>query len=422
VKGVADIRDVPLTSAPEVLAPGEAYRRLLLPEGGRWVEAGGWRLSELRDAGGGDGHLAWGERRVGRSVRLAAAARRTVAREAAIAALRLGMGRSGRDLQVRRLAADGTSGGLRQRLSGQLRRGTVVELTAGAGVERPFEQVLRAAGVDAVGSITVGAGGGLLLRVHGADGHRGILRIGLVDDPSDPGPAADALEQLAARPDVPTPALLDRGRLGALTWTLESLLRGTTCTVLTPEVWSAVVASWRGLPRQDRGPSATVADLDRLAGWLPQHAEPLAALRSAVDEAAGDLDGVFAHRDLWPGNLLVQREMLTGVVDWGSWRPDALPGVDLLQLFASAERRRRGEHLGRAWLRRPWTTAAFRSATEPYWEAVGLDPDERYLAAIGLGWWAGEVAGTLERLPERRRDARWLATNVLPVLDALGSR
>jgi hypothetical protein len=422
VTGVAGIHDVPLTPPPEVLAPGEAYRRLLLPEGGRWVEPRGWRLAELGAAGGGDGHLLWGERRVVRAVSLAAAARRVVAREVAITALRLGVGRGGRDLQVRRLAADGASGSVRRRLADQLRRGTVVELTEGAGVERPFEQVLRAAGVDAVGPITVGAGGGLLLRVRREDDRPGILRIGLDDDPSDPGPAADALERLAARPDVPAPALLDRGRLDAVTWTLESLLRGTTCTVLTPEVWSAVVAAWRGLPRQDRGPSATAADLQRLAGWLPQHAEPFSTLRAAVDEASGEMEGVLAHRDLWPGNLLVQRGMLAGVVDWGSWRPDALPGVDLLQLFASAERRRRGEHLGRAWLRRPWTAAAFRSATEPYWEAVGLDPDDRYLAAVGVGWWAGEVAGTLERVPDRRRDARWLAANVHPVLEALKSR
>jgi hypothetical protein len=191
---------------------------------------------------------------------------------------------------------------------------------------------------------------------------------------------------------------------------------------LTPEVWSALVAAWRGLPRQHGAASATAADIERLRGWLPQREEVLTILRSELAETSGGTAGVFAHRDLWPGNLLVDRGMLSGVIDWGSWRPDALPGVDLLQLFASAERRRRGEHLGRAWLRRPWRTTAFRAATEPYWEAVGLDPDERYLEAIGVGWWAGEVAGTLERLPERRRDPRWLTANVHPVLDALESR
>jgi hypothetical protein len=422
VTGVAEIRDLPLAPPPAVLAPGEAYRRLLLPEGGRWVQARRWRLAELGAAGGDDDHLLWGERRVGRAAGLAAVARRVVAREAAITALRLGVGRGGRDLQVRRLATDGAGGGFRRRLAGQLRRGTVVELIEGAGVERPFEQVLRAAAVDAVGPMTVGAGGGLLLRVRREDGRPGILRIGLDDDPSDPAPAADALQRLVARPEVPAPTLLDRGRLGSVTWSLESLLRGRTCTVLTPEVWSAVVAAWQVLPRLDGEPSATAADLEQLVVHLPQHAEVLISLRAAIGDALTTTSGVLAHRDLWPGNLLVHRGMLAGVVDWGAWRPDALPGVDLLQLFASAERRRRGEHLGRAWLRRPWTEAAFRSATEPYWEAVGLEPDDRYLAAVGIGWWAGEVAGTLERLPDRQRDARWLAANVHPVLDALKGR
>jgi hypothetical protein len=416
-----DERTAPSGTGTHGEAPGEAYRRLLLPAGAVWVEARRWRLSELAPAG--DGPLLWGERHVPRTVGTVGVVRRALARESTLVALRLGAGRGGRDLQVRRLAANGPVGGSVGRgLARQLRRGTVVELTDGPAVDRPLEQVLRTAGLGPGGALTVGAGGGLLLRARGADGRRGILRVGLQDDVSDPAPAADALELLASRPDVRAPELLDRGSIGSVTWSFETVLPGTSCTVLTSEVWAAVVAAWRGLPRGGGPPRATSTDLRQLATWLPQHGGQLASLRRDADEAADGRVGVLAHRDLWPGNLLVDQGMLSGVIDWGSWRPDALPGVDLLQLFAGAQRRQRREPLGRTWLRRPWSEGAFRAASEPYWDALGIAPDAGYLETVGIAWWAAEVAGTLERIPERRRDARWHAANVAPVLDAISPR
>lgn len=400
--------------------PAPAYRWLLLPKGAVWVDAQGWRLDVLRDLP--DNDLVWGETKVDRSVPPVAALRRSLSREAVIAALRLGADRRRRTVRVRRLALSGGHGSLREQLGNRVRRGTLIELATDHTGERPLDHVLASAAVRAVGRPIVGAGGCLIQRVITVDETVGILRVGLLGDASDPTIASEALARLAAFPEVGAPHLLGRGSTGAATWSLETAIPGRSGSEPPQQVWSTVIRAWGRLPRSGDAPRATSHDLQRIAGSLPQHAAQLAALAEAVEEAVADVRGILAHRDLWPGNVLIDRRRYSGVIDWGSWRTDGLPGSDLLQLYVGGQRRRSHESLGDAWLRRPWLEPRFQSLMGPYWTAVEIEPNHRRLEAISIAWWANEVAGTLERIPQRGRDRNWLTENVEAVLAATGTR
>jgi hypothetical protein len=124
------------------------------------------------------------------------------------------------------------------------------------------------------------------------------------------------------------------------------------------------------------------------------------------------------HGDLWAGNLLVERGVLRGVVDWDAWHPAAVPGTDLLHLLAMQEAVRRGRSLGELWRERPWEWAAFRQLTGGYWRALGLAPNRDVREAVAWAWWANQVACSLARLPELAMDEQWLRRNVEVVLTA----
>jgi hypothetical protein len=52
---------------------------------------------------------------------------------------------------------------------------------------------------------------------------------------------------------------------------------------------------------------------------------------------------------------------------------------------------------------------------------MGVHPSEAVLDAVGIAWWASEVAGTLARLPHRAADPSWLRSNVDAVLDRIAA-
>jgi hypothetical protein len=399
------------------LSAAPAACRLLLPAGAGWRETERWRLDELPASG----HVMWGELRIGRDLTTSAAARRVLRREAALAAVRFGGRESARPVRVQRVATSGgTTGSVRARLAGRLRSGALVELGADGSSEACFDQVLRATGLRPTGRLIVGAGGGIVQHAITPAGAPVLLRVGVSGGPSDPSAAAAAYQRLEDVPEIPAPVLVEQGGGPSVVWSVESVLPGRPGSRLTTTVWWQVLHGWSRLPRASGPARATQADLGEIARWLPRHATQLEELAHAIDAATERWPGILAHRDLWPGNLLVDRGHLAGIIDWGSWRPDALPGSDLLQLYAAGRRQRRPEPLGVAWLRRPWLEQAFRSALAPYWAALDLEPEDGYLAALGVAWWASEVAGTLQRIPARRRDGGWLSTNVDAVLASLG--
>jgi hypothetical protein len=403
---------------PVEVLPGRAYQELLLPEHAVWVDACRWRRHEVPDRA--SGGVVWGEAKLAGGTGPAAIGRRVLARELAIASLRLGAG-GPRSVRVHRLAASGgAEGSRRQRLGRRMRRGTLVELLPpdGRTGERPLDEVATQLGLRPTAPPIVGAGGCVIQRAIAADGRASILRVGLAGDPSDPTTAAEALARLAHLPQIGSPLLLGRGRTGATTWSLETVVRGRSGAELTSEAWSHLVGAWAGLPRSAGPPTAPSHDLHRIGGYLPRHAIRSTTLARAVEARLGCVPGVLAHRDLWTANVLRRGSRYSGVIDWGSWRADGVPGSDLLQLYASTQRPRRGGSLGRAWARRPWRDPGFVRSTDRYWEAVDVHPSDHYLDAVAVAWWAAEVAGTLERIPQRRHDLAWLVTNVDPVLEA----
>jgi hypothetical protein len=410
---------VPEWEAPTHVPQTGAYRLILLPAGMHWIDAHTWRLAELPLHL--DADLAWGEARADRSVRAVGALTRTLHRELAIAVLRLGIRRGDRFVHVRRLAlSGGPHPSLKQLLARGMRRGTIIELASSPRLAHSLlDRIMSAADLRPAASPLVGAEGGVIQRASTAAGRPAILRVGFRDEPSDPAIPAEALRRLAAVPAIRAPALLDRGKVDTATWSLEMALVGRGCTELTPAIWAAMIRAWSQLPLLNASPRATSHDLEYISRCLPQYADSLAALDRMAEHAHGDgVRGIFAHRDLWLGNLLIDRGRVSGVIDWGSWRADAMPGSDLLQLYA----RRRRESLGAAWLRRPWLEPTFCESMRSYWTAVGVTPDHAFMEGLGIAWWATEVSGTLERIPHRRHDRRWLDTNVRPVLAAMDRR
>ena len=78
-----------------------------------------------------------------------------------------------------------------------------------------------------------------------------------------------------------------------------------------------------------------------------------------------------------------------------------------------------GRSLGEVWLRRPWESATFRELTDRYWRVLGVHPDRDVRDAVGVAWWANQVALSLARLPALAADERWIARNVWLVLQEL---
>jgi aminoglycoside phosphotransferase (APT) family kinase protein len=131
---------------------------------------------------------------------------------------------------------------------------------------------------------------------------------------------------------------------------------------------------------------------------------------------------VIRHGDLWAGNLLVRRRHLTGIIDWDAWHPSALPGVDLLHLVATTQAVRSKRGVGDTWLRQPWQSEDYHSATSDYWKATRIVPNARFLSAVGIAWWAGHVAASVRRLPHLATDENWVASNFERVLEAVAGR
>jgi hypothetical protein len=290
-----------------------------------------------------------------------------------------------------------------------------VELARGLRAPRVLDHVADRAGVAVTGRPHAGAGGGIVQPGR----HRGrpvILRLGISGRVADPTGAARGLRRVADVPGLPVPEVVGEGRLDDVAWTVETRLPGSPPRRLTPTLLGSAVAALGAMPTTDLPAwGAARDDLRRITAALPGHAAHLAGLETRLG-ALDSLPAVIGQGDLWTGNLLQRDGLVTGIVDWDAWREDAAPGTDLLQLFATAWRMHLGLPLGAIFGRRPWRHPRFGTALAGYWRRLGVRPDEAQLDAVGLAWWAREVAGTLTRFPELREDAPWLAANVGPVL------
>jgi hypothetical protein len=295
--------------------------------------------------------------------------------------------------------------------------GALVELSSGTAHERPVDVAAAAAGGQPpVRDLSVGAGGSLLARIAAKDGGQLILRVGDAGHCANRGMAA--LEHLArlGLPNVPLPA--GRGRVGYAAWSAERALPGRRPRRAGRRLLAHAVDLCLRLPRRLASPTALADDFQAIGARLPALRAQLAQRYTKLRAPVSSLPAVMRHGDLWAGNLLVERGLLSGVVDWDAWHPAAVPGTDLLHLLAMEEVVGRGRSLGEVWLERPWNRPAFRDVTARYWRQLGITLDQEILEAVGWGWWANQVAWGLARLPELANDEQWLDRNVHVVMNA----
>jgi hypothetical protein len=213
---------------------------------------------------------------------------------------------------------------------------------------------------------------------------------------------------------VPAPYQL--GVTRGLSWSLESFLPGARPSQLTIGLVEQVAGMLVRLPRS-ASPSSVHQDLAYLANIAPAHAATIERWEDHLAEQLKALPGVFLHGDLWLGNVLAESTGdLSGVVDWDAWRPDGVPGVDLLHLVATDIRLSHGLSLGEAYLRRPWTTQLYANGSASYWNRLGIAPSASLLEAVGAAWWVTQAAGDLRRDSQLANDGDWMSRNISNVI------
>jgi Phosphotransferase enzyme family len=300
----------------------------------------------------------------------------------------------------------------------------VVAHRPGAGPTQ-LEEAADAAGIELEGPPEVRQG------VVLGRSRDGVLRIGLGHPARQLLDQREALTWLgAARVDPAMRGLipwqLDAGRAGLAVWSLEQRLPGTPPSLATiPRLLPECVDFLVGLHRcrgAETVPASLLPSAQVVAAFLPPAAGARAiALAERVEESVSLLPRGFAHGDLCRENLLVDGDRLTGIVDWEAAGPGRLPGCDLFQLLATAERERRRCSLGEAFLSTvlPAVRAGGDDLTRSYCERTGVPAHPEVLEALAIAGWLQYVAQQLRVYADRGRRPRWVAGNLHRVLDAL---
>jgi len=284
----------------------------------------------------------------------------------------------------------------------------VVELTAAASA-RGVDRVAAACGASLQGGVRVGAAGVVLVNAI-IDGCPALVRIAGTE--SQLATHRTALTRLGGKVEG-VPRLLGAGSSATTAWTAEMLLPGHRPRRLSRQLFADAVAFECALPRADHDAAATARpDLARLGEMFPRHAARLGQLADATDDRLRHVPSVIAHGDLWSGNLLVADGRLSGVADWDAYSDQAVPGVDLLHLFATDVALRRRGPRGSVVHEQPWAEDDFRAATCCYWEALGIRPTWSLLASVGVAWWARQTAADVRRNPSLCENTSWVTANV----------
>jgi peptidoglycan/xylan/chitin deacetylase (PgdA/CDA1 family)/aminoglycoside phosphotransferase (APT) family kinase protein len=284
-----------------------------------------------------------------------------------------------------------------------------------------------ATGFEAVAP-TLRTGGVLILMTDGM-----VLRTAL-------GPAGDQISRQnevlgELRREAPAPVVseriswpLDSGKVGLATWSLERRLPGAPPRALSPKLLSECAGFLTAL-HQVRPAGAErrllADDAATVAPYRPRAVgERLEALGEQLDAALAYLPRGFSHGDFFAGNLLVDEDRLSGVIDWDGGGAGALPLLDLLQLRLSQARSVPDEDWGASVVGflLPWARGPIDPSTEQYAAAVGFEADPDTLKALVAAYWLDRLGYQIRTHRFRRSQERWLAQNVDHVLDALLNR
>jgi hypothetical protein len=229
---------------------------------------------------------------------------------------------------------------------------------------------------------------------------------------------------LAVSDRVPWP--LADGRSGLADWSLERRLPGARPERLGDELLGQCVEFLAVL--HAAGGTELVRSLSACAEEVaafrpPPEAEALRELGARLDSALGEVPLGFGHGDFFLGNLLVEGERLTGVIDWDAGGPGRLPLLDLIHLLHLAQYPLADEDWGPALVRHllPWARSGGDDVTRDYCTRIGLSLDLRRLEAFALAYWLDRLAYQLRTHRQRRTEPRWLARNVDVVLHAAGA-
>ncbi|KUL74153.1 MULTISPECIES: aminoglycoside phosphotransferase family protein [unclassified Streptomyces] len=189
-------------------------------------------------------------------------------------------------------------------------------------------------------------------------------------------------------------------------------------------------ATGRGARAADWGGDWVDTRVAVLADEIPwcRRGPGAAALGALRERLAHDLAGRrllvgWTHGDFHPGNVLTDGAgAVRGLIDWAGADPDGPCVLDchtfVLTLRHQRERRQFG-HL---------VADVVRAGTLPpgdrllLSEAGALGPDPRGQVALTLLTWLWHVAGNARKSARYGRSHRWVADNVVPVLDEVAAR
>lgn len=368
-----------------------------------------WRPDRVRELTG-KRAIVWGRESLRTTWPLVGALRHAIAREVGLRRLRAMRGV--RVVKVRRLASRQARFGLvRRLLRPVLVGGAIVEFAKEGGGPTVMGAVAASAGAETIGELLSTTDGRATLKttIRGAGC---VLRVTPSSTAVGTDRTADALQHMNAAGAACVPRLMSTGRVPGAVWIAESLLPGRRPARVTRKLFgevSRLCSAWPTTP----APDTVASDLELLTRVLPGWASVLERSLGNAASIVSNLPGIAGHGDLGSGNLLSRKGRITGIVDWGTWRPRAVPGTDLLNLFVKATRP--GVGMGALWSDRPWRSRRFRDWTGDYWASIGVQPDEELLDAIAVCWWASTIV-RMVRLPWRAKDHAWLATHVQPVL------
>jgi hypothetical protein len=294
--------------------------------------------------------------------------------------------------------------------------GGLVRLVAGPPSPTVLETLFATAGMPTMDHLIRPSGDGSVLSWVEHGGQRALMRAAADGTGKDLRRNAAALTTLAAVGLPVVPRLLAQGRVSDVSWTVESLLPGRMAHQLTPALLGDLRDLCIALSRSAAEPISSLPERLQLIGrFLPEHTALLGQLAAEAQPTLNQLPAVLQHGDLWIGNTLVEDGRLSGVIDWDTWHPAGLPGVDMLHLLGLARRAKTGEEVGDLVRARFWEDESSRAATAPYWQGLGVRPDRQVMDVVALDWWA-------RRLISRRvllSDPNWAEQNAHGVLARL---